>query len=352
MEVETKFHELQQSWPRDALIWTLDFVHHLPDLPQALSRWILQVPIWQNEPVLRTHIFLDGSSFASNRQVAEIAPASWAFIVVLECEVNDNDFKYRFLCAKSHPLDFKRGPLISNHVGELLSDSLTTEAVAMIWALAWDIQSPFSCHTCFHYDNMTIGHLTEGTAQWKCPEDYQVLKRNLLTLRHFLHSLGRQFSFSHMKAHVGNPWSEAVDTFAKSVAKGILTPPAKVPQVSNALRSPASTHACWPQPSATTASLESHVQSWRTFWKPAQTRCHLATAKLTPFMKQFNCGLDLLMPMFFHWMEGSNHNSRKDYFKLGGLPPYKLSFADRIAPLLACKNAERSALLHAIVPHI
>ena len=244
MEIEHNFKEMQKSWPHDALIWTLDFVHQLPDLPQELRHWILQVPIWQREPVVQTHVFIDGSSFASNRQVAEVSPSSWAFIVVLHCEVSDNDFEYRFLCAKSHPLAIAHGHQRSHdHVGEELCDSITTEAVAMIWALAWAIQSPFPCHTCFHYDNMTIGHFTEGTAQWKCPAEYQVLKRNLLALRHFLQSLGREFSFSHLKAHVGHPWSEAVDTLAKAVAKLVVLPPAQVPMVPRALKTAASSNA-------------------------------------------------------------------------------------------------------------
>ena len=167
-----------------------------------------------------------------------------AFIVILECDVMDNDFGYRFFWAKSHALAPSQGPRSNNQdVGELLHDSLTTEAVAMIWSLAWAIQSPFQCHTCFHYDNMTIGPFAAGDAQWKCSWEYQVLKRNLLTLRHFLHSIGKSFSMTHEKAHVGQPWSEAVDTLAKATAKRIMLPPASVPIVSAALRQAASSFA-------------------------------------------------------------------------------------------------------------
>ena len=243
-DVQVNFEALMQPWHDDAMFSTLDFLDHLPDMTTEFKHMLAAVPAWRHEPVLQCHVFLDGSSFIMNRQATEKAPAAWAIIVILECAVQDNDYPFRFLCAKSHPLEPCQGHIKSNqYVGELLYDSLTAEATAMIWALSWNIQSTFTCHTCFYYDNMTVGPFTEGVAQWKCEWEYQVLKRNISTLRHFMQSMGRSFSFSHLKAHVGHPWSEAVDNLAKAVAKQVVLPPNAVNIVSKALNSPASSFA-------------------------------------------------------------------------------------------------------------
>ena len=243
-DVQVNFEALMQPWQDDAMFSTLDFLDHLPDMTTEFKHMLAAVPAWRHEPVLQCHVFLDGSSFIMHRQATEKAPAAWAIIVILECAVQDNDYPFRFLCAKSHPLEPCQGHVKSNqYVGELLYDSLTAEATAMIWALSWSIQSTFTCHTCFHYDNMTVGPFTEGVAQWKCEWEYQVLKRNISTLRHFMQSMGRSFSFSHLKAHVGHPWSEAVDNLAKAVAKQVVLPPNAVNIVSKALNSPASSFA-------------------------------------------------------------------------------------------------------------
>ena len=243
-QVQSHFQAICQPWPKEAMFWNLEFLDHLPDMPIEIRQWLKQVPVWNQEQVIISHVFVDGSSFTKNRHMSEKAPAAWAFIVILECKVPDNENSYRFLCAKSHSVAPSQGQSRSTHtVGEALYDSLTTEATAMIWALAWSAQSQLKCHTCFHYDNMTVGPFSAGVAQWKCEWEYQILKRNIATLRHFLQSIGKTFSFHHLKAHVGHPWSEAVDNLAKAMAKQILWPPDPVTVVPQALQGPMSSFA-------------------------------------------------------------------------------------------------------------
>ena len=232
------FQQLLQPWPHEALMWGLDFVQQLPDLTSEFRQWVQAVPCWSGEPIQEAHVYIDGSSYNTNRHSTEIMPAAWAFIVVLQCQVNSNDFGYRWYCGMSQRLA-SSGPHQDPppDVGEMLTDALSAEATGMIWALAWFAQFPHDVPTCFHYDNCTIGPFTEGVQQWHATWEYHKLRSNITALRHFLTSIGRTFSFHHEKAHVGHPWSEVVDAVAKATAKRILFPLIQVPQVATALRS-------------------------------------------------------------------------------------------------------------------
>ena len=244
--VTMDFQGMFAPWPDSSLYWSLDFLNELPDLSSEYRSWLFQVLPWNHEPVVRVHVFIDGSSFV-NRQAPETSVAAWAFIVIVECMDSDNNVSYRFLCATSQELTSSAGFCRTQtgsdsgklDVGELLADALSAEAVGMIWALSWFTQSPFACLTVFHYDNCTIGPFAAGMQQWHATWEYQRLKRNLTALRHFHHAQNRQAMFNHVKAHVGFPWSEAVDSLAKATAKKAVLGICDVPQVPKALRHPA-----------------------------------------------------------------------------------------------------------------
>ena len=106
--------------------------------------------------------------------------------------------------------------------GERLQDSLAAEAVGMIWALAWILQSNHACVVEVRYDNCTVGHFVAGEAQWHASWEYTTLRSVLNSLCHCLWHSQYQVSFSYIKAHSGSPWNEAVDALAKATAKQIF----------------------------------------------------------------------------------------------------------------------------------
>ena len=235
----SRFHELRHPWPENACYWTLDFLALLPDLNHEHLSLLSLVPIWNQEDVEHVHIFVDGSSFDMNRHEPGSQAAAWAFIVVLQCTHHTQDRCYRFYCAMSRPLTGSHSALDSvQDVGELLHDALSSEAVGMIWAMSWWIQAPFDCKATFHYDNSTVGPFSSGLSRWNATWEYQRLRQNLTTLRHFAQAIGKVFGHQHLKAHVGHPWSEAVDAAAKAAAKGILVPLGPIDQLSRALNHP------------------------------------------------------------------------------------------------------------------
>ena len=250
-EATSRFDKLSHPWPEDHQFWTLNFLLELPDLSHQFRTWLEQVPRWSHEPVQHVHIYVDGSSYNLNRQEPVQALAAWAFIVVLSCLEQNNDFSYRFYCASSQELvsssnaNLRPGFDMFSHleVGELLADALSAEAVGMIWVLAWVAQMPFSCPTTIHFDNCTIGPFAAGNQQWNASWEYHKLKNNLSSLRHFLSERTIDLRFDHVKAHVGFPWSEAVDAFAKATAKRVLNGICFVKDVAHALRHPASSFA-------------------------------------------------------------------------------------------------------------
>eukprot|EP00438_Fugacium_kawagutii_P016851 Skav219683 [mRNA] locus=scaffold817:72948:78818:+ [translate_table: standard] len=86
------------------------------------------------------------------------------------------------------------------------------------------------------YDNSTVGPYAAGRAQWNATWEYEVLRDTLGSIRHLLQCTSRRFEFSHLKSHNGHPWSEAVDSLAKAVAKGVILAPHLPSTVAEILR--------------------------------------------------------------------------------------------------------------------
>lgn len=237
------FAELCQPWPLDALVTDPAFVEFLPSLHCA-HRWFIQtVPPWHQEPVVSVPIFVDGSSY-QNRNESLPSPAAWAFIVVLQCQLSDNDVGYRFFGAVSQMLaTASQAPSTVPDVGELLTDLLTAEATGMTWVLVWLLQSQFTQHAFIHYDNTTVGGFTSGQPQWQETWEFSTLKRNLGALRHYLVAQGRSFECCHLKSHDQHPWSEAADALAKATALRTWIPGQLPMIVATALRSSHVEHA-------------------------------------------------------------------------------------------------------------
>ena len=238
-ESQQLFQQLSQPWPDTALLWTLDFMDFLPDLSQATASILRTCQVWRSCPVTAIHIYVDGSSFGSNRPDQAGQAAGWAFIVLTECQSNDND-KFQFLCASGGPLS----PACSNSyehvdVGELLYDSTSAEAVAMIWTLSWISQMSFRVPAHIHYDNQTIGQFTAGVASWTASWEYAKLHARLGSLRQCLQAKGQILEFEHQKSHCNHPWSDLVDATAKAAAKNVVFPLDQPSHVSQVLRHPA-----------------------------------------------------------------------------------------------------------------
>eukprot|EP00438_Fugacium_kawagutii_P000051 Skav215897 [mRNA] locus=scaffold1542:1959:8127:- [translate_table: standard] len=237
------FGRLREPWPAEACMWSVDFVEYLPALHSTHRTFVQTVPPWQGEHVLQVHMFIDGSSY-QNRDERSVAPAAWAFIAILQCQVSDNEFCYRFFCAASQMIATALGaPTMVPHVGELLTDALTSEAVGMTWALAWLAQAPFACDACLYYDNTTVGGFAGGSSFWNATWEFQKLKSNIGALRHYLLSIGCSFVCCHLKSHDDHPWSEAVDALAKATAQKILVPGSLPDCVTHALHSAHIEHA-------------------------------------------------------------------------------------------------------------
>lgn len=177
---------------------------------------------------------MDGSSFSQNRHSDQESIAGWAFVVLAELPTNTT-YRFRFCCA-THGQLTTASTLITNSfdIGELLTDSLSAEAAAMIWTLAWICQNQHAEVFHIHYDNCTIGQYAEGTAKWNADWQYSKLRDAISGLRQCLYHSKKQLCFHHQKSHVQHPWSDLVDSIAKASAKGILHPqplPAQVPSV-------------------------------------------------------------------------------------------------------------------------
>lgn len=217
--VSRLFQTLCQPWPDSVLTMSPSFLELLPDLSTDYMTLLSGVPVWQGEPVQKVNIYVDGSSFA--QEPYDHGPAAWAFIIILECN-DDQSFRSRFLGAAAATLEGNMSSC-THGIGEASYDALASEAVAMIWVLSWAMQSQFSVPHVVFYDNCTIGPYAAGTASWNLSDKYEALGNILTALRHCLFYDGRLPTFSHLKAHSGEPWSEAVDSLAKAAAKGVLS---------------------------------------------------------------------------------------------------------------------------------
>ena len=236
LESHMLFEHLSNPWPLNATFGTLDFIEWLPDLPPAARYVFQQVQTWKDDPVHAVHIYVDGSSFGKSGHVQDALAAGWAFTVVVECLTSTSD-RFQFYCAACNPLMSNNE--CSHHaydVGELMQDSLTSEAVAMIWTLSWVSQMPFQVPAYIYFDNMTIGLFASGQASWTPSWGYEKLHTAISSLRQCLQTKGQPLHFVHQKSHCQHPWSDLVDAVAKAAAKRILTSlqlPKQVPQVVN-----------------------------------------------------------------------------------------------------------------------
>ena len=234
LESHMLFKQLSQRWPFTAAFWNLDFMDLLPDIPPEAKYVLQEVRPWTSSDVCAVHIYVDGSSFANTKSNQADAVAGWAFTVVVERRESHSN-KFQFYCASCGPLMSDTMPnACAFDVGELLHDSLSAEAVAMIWTLSWVTQMPFQAPVIIYYDNMTIGHFSSGRASWNASWEYAKLHSALSALRQCLQAQGRSVGFEHQKSHCKHPWSDLVDAIAKAAAKRILHPlqlPLHVPRV-------------------------------------------------------------------------------------------------------------------------
>lgn len=160
------FANLSQCWPEDAFLRDGSFLDFVPDLEIDMRAFFHNFAIWQGEPVLEVNLYVDGSSFTNqNRQPSQAEEAAWALIVLLRVESND---RYCFFGATGSPLSTQTaGDIVGLNVGEFLNDPLSSEAVGMLWTMAWIAQRCFACHVNVFYDNMTIGAYAAGTQMWQ-----------------------------------------------------------------------------------------------------------------------------------------------------------------------------------------
>ena len=215
------YQQLSTPWPDSAMLWGHNFVDMLPDLDPTIRSMVQSCTEWKGEHVECVHVYIDGSSY-QNRQMPTESQAAWAFIVVLQCRIANNECS-RILGATSHRLSHSNMNASEYFgVGELTMDALSAEAAGMINALSWISQSPFTCKHVVHYDNATIGQFSAGSTQWNADWEHSQLKQNLASLRHCLQKKGLPVEYQHVKAHEGHPMNECADALAKSTAKGIL----------------------------------------------------------------------------------------------------------------------------------
>ena len=152
-------------WPTFSVFEDLSFCEILPDLQPQFLHAIRAVPSWNQETITKVNIFVDGSSF-TNRNAPDQGVAAWAFVVVVE--TSDPTRSFRFHSAAHHRLSGANEPNESFlGIGEFCHDSLSAEAVAMVWALTWILQSNLACQFEVFYDNCTIGQYVAGQSQWK-----------------------------------------------------------------------------------------------------------------------------------------------------------------------------------------
>ena len=223
-------------WPDSSMHDDPVLLDFLPDLDPQCRTFLKSIPRWKDEKICKVNIFVNGSSY-SNRPEPSDAVAAWAFVVMYEVEDSQMPFHYRgvvyrHLSSANEPSESFLG------IGEFCHDSLSAEAVAMVWTLTWILQSGLIHEFEVFYDNCTIGQFMSGHAQWKCTWEYIRLKTVLSAIRSCLHVAKIPVTFSHVKSHSGLPWNEMVDSVAKTTAKRILPVPFLPAQVAKALRHP------------------------------------------------------------------------------------------------------------------
>ena len=264
------FQDIRNPWPEESYYRHLKVLDLIPGLEPALLDALRSIPEWTGDPITRFHIFVDGSSFSKLPQ----CPAAWAFCVLAECspsvsfagqESLERHTLHQFWALVTSRLSMSSEPeQFAISVGEIQSDSLTAEAVGMIWVLAWICQLPDqSIPIEVHFDCMTVGEYAAGRTNWIAPWPLDQLRTHIAVLRHYIQEIGFQVAYTHIKAHSQHPWNECVDRTAKAMALGIIMPSMLPAQVRIALKDPAKTCA-WmtvapqeevPHPSALPAIL-------------------------------------------------------------------------------------------------
>ena len=282
--VDRQFWTLRESiaslrvpWPSDFLFQDLSLAMELfPDIPAELRSFFADCRQWQGETVSQMHLYTDGSA-------SPVAPASWALVIIYECwndSLHKPEFLFRgFAGALLHSFDswIQHGL----NVGEISQDALSSELVAIIWALGWTLQDTTCSVAHFHYDNLAAGHGTFGL--WNPPkgDNFEHLIKSATCLRQLL-ACQVECHGHHVKAHQGAPWNELADSVAKALSKGVISPvalPAVLPKLlHHALLEHAWTEAssgtsrdirsCTSRPSVFQREGPPNTLSVDPFWKP------------------------------------------------------------------------------------
>ena len=220
-EVDSFVPQLSQSWPQTAMLRSLMFLELVPDLNLELRSLISQMPEWDGSPVEAVFIYVDGSS-QTNRQDTHHITGAWAFIVILQTRHSDN-VQFQFYAATCHVLcpEVAQANAFCG-VGERNQDPLTAEAVGMIMAQAWVLQSPFQRPHQINFDNMTIGGYVSGKSRWNVNWEHSHIKTVLHTMSQCLRLQRKSVAYAHVKAHEGHPVNELADALAKATVKGCM----------------------------------------------------------------------------------------------------------------------------------
>ena len=186
-------------------------------VPAAIRRLLLPIQLWHRSghsvsDILSLHIYTDGSA-ATGAQ--EVSPASWAFGVWCEVAGGLLYFGGAAGCAVPEGTPY--------HVGEVADTPVQAELLALVWALAWAVQSAPSLHTtvCFHYDATSVGRGVFGEHKAvACPSvsDGISLAAFCSHLRQYAEQL-LWVHHAHVKSHEGCVPNELVDQLAKRIRR-------------------------------------------------------------------------------------------------------------------------------------
>jgi ribonuclease HI len=171
----------------------------------------------QREGVAITHIYMDGS------WTRKLGEAGFADVILRE----DAFKEYYLRGAFSGEVDGSAGPRNSVETLSQMSvalqaikgggicpekaDSLSEEALGIIWCLAWITQDDAGGACITHGDSAAAGHCADGSFQWKVQQPLANVTRSRFRIFESQLELQRK----HVKAHSGQPWNELADVCAK-----------------------------------------------------------------------------------------------------------------------------------------
>ncbi|CAE7435991.1 tyrP-A, partial [Symbiodinium necroappetens] len=134
---------------------------------------------------------------------------------------------FRYGADRGHASAQSVPPDTPYFLGEVLDDALTSELLALCWALSWAAQHSLRYEAPLHflYDAQSAGYGTFGKARparGSRPSHYAPLAQFAVALRQYLNAR-RAITHAHVKGHTGQLGNELCDALAKLARRDSAT---------------------------------------------------------------------------------------------------------------------------------